>query len=495
MKKLLSFLIVLLVFVNTTNAQIVTHLSLPQAINMAHNNSLQAAIAKHNFVSSYWGYRSYKATFLPSLNLQGDIGNYNRSINRLQDAQTGEILYRETNNLSNSLSLSVDQNIPFTGGTLSLYTSLERIDQFGDMKSVTYYSQPLSLSYLQPIGGFNAFKWNKKIEPKRYDLAKKTFVEDMERITVNTVELFFNLIIDQNNLLISKRNFDNTSTLYNIAKERFSIGTVTKNDLLQLELRLLNDSMAISDMEINYKISRFKLKNYLGLYESDDISLTSPQVMPTLEITNEKVFELWNRNSSFMLDSEVKRLTAQSEIARAKGTGGVDIMLNARFGLTQTGETFSSAFHDLNDQEVVGLRVKVPILDWGERRGKIKMAQSRKEVVESQIKQNYEDKLQDIAMKVMRFNAQNSKCFISAKANKIADERYNIVMQRFKNGNISVTDANNAQSEQDNATKNYINDLKSLWLLYYQLREITLYDFITQTDITNKIDETILKQK
>ena len=37
--------------------------------------------------------------------------------------------------------------------------------------------------------------------------------------------------------------------------------------------------------------------------------------------------------------------------------------------------------------------------------------------------------------------------------------------------------------------------MKDLWVYYYQIRELTLYDFITQTDISEKMNETVLIEK
>ena len=105
-------------------------LTLQDAITEAQDQSPAAMSARLSFLQSYWQYRSYKAQFLPSLNLVANIGNYNRSLMALQDPQTGEINYVTNDNLNNRLSLSVDQNIPLTGGTVSLFTSLHRLDQF-----------------------------------------------------------------------------------------------------------------------------------------------------------------------------------------------------------------------------------------------------------------------------------------------------------------------------------------------------------------------------
>ena len=43
--------------------------TLEDVIVAAQSKSLPAMIAKYSFISSYWEFRSYKAQFLPSLNL------------------------------------------------------------------------------------------------------------------------------------------------------------------------------------------------------------------------------------------------------------------------------------------------------------------------------------------------------------------------------------------------------------------------------------------
>jgi hypothetical protein len=50
-------------------------------------------------------------------------------------------------------------------------------------------------------------------------------------------------------------------------------------------------------------------------------------------------------------------------------------------------------------------------------------------------------------------------------------------------GTINVLDINNAQIERDNARRKYINELYLSWLCYYNLRQITLYDFQKETNI------------
>ena len=125
-----------------SRTQIQLRLTLDKAIYSAQNHSIAAMVAKYTFLSSYWSFRSYQASRLPSLNLSGEVLSFDRSLRLLQDYDTGEMRYLENYNLQNTLGLAIQQNITLTGGTLRLYSSLNRLDQFAPKESKSYYSQP-----------------------------------------------------------------------------------------------------------------------------------------------------------------------------------------------------------------------------------------------------------------------------------------------------------------------------------------------------------------
>lgn len=81
-------------------------MTLEEVTEVAQEQSQAAMLAKHNFLINYWQFRSYKATLLPSLNLNASLGQYNRSLQALRNSETGEYNYITNNNLSNSLSLN-----------------------------------------------------------------------------------------------------------------------------------------------------------------------------------------------------------------------------------------------------------------------------------------------------------------------------------------------------------------------------------------------------
>ena len=471
--------------------QIQLRLTLDKAIYSAQNHSIAAMVAKYTFLSSYWSFRSYQASRLPSLNLSGEVLSFDRSLRLLQDYDTGEMRYLENYNLQNTLGLAIQQNITLTGGTLRLYSSLNRLDQFAPKESKSYYSQPITLSYTQPLFAYNSFKWNKKIAPKEYELAKRTYIEAMEDITIQAVTYYFNLLLSKTKHTIAVKNYSNTKSLYAIAEQRLELGSVTKDELLQLQLRMLNDSLSINDTALAARESQMKLNSYLRFSETTEIEPLLDDRIPPIEIDYATVLDKALANSSFEIDNQIRQLNAEAAIAQAKSERGASATINARFGLSQTGDDFRTAYSNLLDQEVVGLQFSIPIFDWGMGKGRVRMAKAKAEMLHNQIEQDQIDYRHAVYTLIEQFYNQRNQCAVARKAREVADRRYAIAMENFRRGTISVTEMNTAQTEKDEANQTYVSAMAAFWNYYYSLRRKTLYDFISHTDINVEFDKLI----
>lgn len=466
-------------------------MSLSETIRTARNQSVEALEARQSFISTYWAYRSYKASRLPSFHLYGKLLNFDRSMNLLQNYEDGSLNYVSTNNIQNSIGIQIRQNITLTGGTLSVYSDLSRIDQFGNARSLTWYSQPVTVSYYQPIFTYNQFKWDKKIEPKEYERGKRRYLERMETITVNTVYAYHDLLLAKVNNDISISNFKNSGNMLRIARERMRLGTVTRAEYLQLELRMLNDSISINETAVQVREAQMRLNSLLGYDESFEILPVVSDELPDIRMDYDLVMEKSMNNSSFGLNNELSLLNAESSVAAAKASRGYSFALNARFGMSKTGPEFPQAYKDLLDQETVGITFSIPIFDWGLGRGKVQKAKAAQEVVRAQVRQSENDYRRQVFTAVGQFNNQYQQCMVSHKATLIAAERHDLTMHRFREGNATVTDLNLAQTENDSAQRQYINDLCNFWSYYYTLRQYTLYDFINQCDLEIDMTEMI----
>ena len=105
MNRKLSVFIFLLFFVSLVGrgqSSQVKQLSLEEVISVAQQNSVSALLAKHRFINSYWSYRSYKSSYLPSVSMNADFVDFNRSIVKNNVLVNGEWVeqYAPTNRLN-----------------------------------------------------------------------------------------------------------------------------------------------------------------------------------------------------------------------------------------------------------------------------------------------------------------------------------------------------------------------------------------------------------
>lgn len=165
----------------------ITELSLKQVIEMARMESPDAQTARHSFRSAYWNYKYYRANYLPSLSLTFDP-NLNRAINKITMGD-GSVKFVEQNLLNTDLTLNLSQNLFWTGGSFFLETSAQRMDLFSEHK-YSWQTSPIMIGYRQSLFGYNSLKWDRRIEPVRYQEAKKSYVETLELVSANAIHKF-----------------------------------------------------------------------------------------------------------------------------------------------------------------------------------------------------------------------------------------------------------------------------------------------------------------
>ncbi len=493
MKRIIFLLLSVMISVSAIDnatSQTLKRLTLEQVLQLSRDQSPNAILAKHRFRGNYWQYRTFKAKYRPSLNLSGDIPRYSHRYTLIPDPVTGKYNYVETNSVQSSLELGLTQNIGFTGGTISLFTDLQRNDEMGDDPGTEYVSTPLSIRYQQSISTYNPLKWEKRIEPLAYEEAKKNYINSIEMVHRQAVNLFFNLALAQLNIEISDVNYQNADTLYQIAQGRYNIGTIAEDELLQMELRLLNAGTELNQAGINLQVAEFELRSFLGFNETVKLELIIPAEIPELEVDVNKAVEEARANNPEILSLERQLLEAAQSVAEAKSQKGLTADLFASFGLTkQSEEGLPEAYESpYNQTEVVNVGFEMPILDWGLARGRYRMAQSEEEVVRTTVQQAQIDFEQNIFLNVMQFNLQDDQLMIAAKADTIAQKRYDVTKQRFYIGKIDVTDLNIADSEKDVAKRGYITALRNYWTSFYDVRRLTLYDFVEDEVLSADFD-------
>jgi outer membrane protein TolC len=461
-------------------------LTLEDAFTLAENRSLEASIARNLFLNAVWQYRNYKAELLPNVVLEGTLPSLNRSLSTYQK-EDGTYGFVKSNMLTENLSLSMRQNIPFTGGAFTVQSQLQRIDQL-DNRTTGYLSVPFSATLEQPLFHAKTLKWAMRIEPERYREAMKQYQVNREKIYLNVINGYFDLLLAMVNLDIAKVNFDNAVKLFDIARGKRSIGLISQNELYQLELGKINAEANVISVRQTYDDRMLTLRNYLRMDEEETFIPVIPGGFRYPDITLEQVMELAYRNNPIVHNVNRRILDAQRRIDQAKADRGFRANLFVSLGNTGSDLTFPDSYRHLQNREMVSLGVRIPILDWGKGKGGVKLAESEKEVVVRQTEQDRLNFDRNITLSVSQFRNQTQLVNLAQYADSIAQLRYETAFQTFVMGTINVLDINSAQIERDNPKRKYINELYLSWLCYYNLRQITLFDFISNTNIIHASD-------
>jgi outer membrane protein TolC len=360
-------------------------------------------------------------------------------------------------------------------------------------KSTSYQATPISIGYSQSLNGFNSLRWESKIEPIKYEKAKKTFIQSQEDLAMKSATMFFDLVDAQIQLKITKNTLANADTLYKIGKGRFQVGTVTQDELLNLELNQLNAVQALSRAKLEVERSQSALNSYLMMNKQTKINCIVPSVIPKLQISADEALNLALKNNPDILEQQQQMLEQNREVARAKSETGLSTSLFAVYGLNQSAEKIDMVYDQPDRSQRMQVGLSVPLVDWGRRKGKLMMAESNREVVNARVKQARIDFEQNIFQSVMEFNLQAEQVRNAAKADTVAQKGYEVTFQRFLIGKVDVIKLNSARNDLESAKKGYINAIKTYWNYYYRLRMLALYDFVKGESLTAEYDKIIEK--
>ena len=465
-------------------------LTLSEVIALAQSDAPDVLIAKTRMTNRYWRYQSFLADYKPQLSLEATLPNLNRSIIPVVQPN-GSIAFRQQAVMTNALELRLQQRITSTGGTIFASTGLERLDVFaisGSNDETTYLNNPISINFIQPLFAFNSLKWDKKIEPIRYQQASLEYAEEMEQVAFDAAQLFFLVFTQQLNVEAALRQKANADTLFEISTGRYGVGRIAETDLLQIELRARNANAVLARAQLNLQSSTEQLRNFLGLEQQVAFNLAPPTDIPTYLIDGALAMEYAKQNRSRILELNLQVLDAEREVAEANAESSPNINLFTSFGLSQQAMNFSDAYQDLIDREVVNLGIQLPIADWGKAKARREIARSNSELISMIANRDRIAFEREIQLKVQQFDLVRDQVDLAQQSYEVAQKRQDITQQRYLIGKISLTDLNIAIDEREAARQAYLIALRDFWLAHYELRTLLLYDFERQVSLVRAID-------
>jgi hypothetical protein len=457
-------------------------LSLQKVIIMAKERSIAAKQASTTKQTRYWEYLTYKSNYQPQLSLDGILPGYNKTFIEVQQPD-GTIQFEPVHNNNSSMNLSFSQTIAATGGTIFGTTQLQRFDDF-DRKKTLYNGVPFGIGYSQPLFSFNNLKWEQKIQPLKYTESRQAFIESMEGIAIKANGYFFDLLLAQVNFQIAETNLINTKKILLVAREKYDLGRISKNEILQLQLEQLKAEKSTGIAKRDMEIATLNLRSYTGLKDTEKIALQLPAATINMDVVTGKVVSEAYANRSDAIGFVRRVAEAKRDVSKAKGDNGLNATLTAQLGFSKSAAALHKVYQSPQDQQQIQVSFTIPVLDWGRSKSREKTAEANLQFTEYAVEQDKQIFTQEIVTQITLFELMKQQLVLTAQADSIASEKYQIAKDRYVLGNLSITDLSIAFQENDQAKRDYIFALRDFWGAYYQIRYLSLYDFETNQKIS-----------
>jgi outer membrane protein len=452
-------------------------LNLEDVVNRAMTESLRSEQVQNDIQIAQWQYKAYKSGFLPQVALNASLPNLNRSLEQIT-LPDGTDAFVSRSQASYTADVEIRQNIGLTGGSLFVRSNLQRIDLFGNNSNTSYLSSPLNVSLSQPLLGFNAMRWQRKLEPVRYQFNQLLAVEARENIRLESARLYYEVLINQINEEVAQKSKSVQDTIFRISQGRFEMGKIAENDLLKIELIVLNAEIEWERSKLDLDLSMRELKDYLRLSRDTEVTLLLEEDFPLIEVNQEAAIQLAQNNQSSVVQRNLQQLESEQMIAQARAGRRPVIDVFASYGLAQSASDVESVYQNPQDRQLFTVQFNVPIYDFGRAKAEAQAAILTARNTQLTIELDRLEFDRQLISNVRLFKFLQDQLILAKQRDLVAAKGFEITRQRFLIGKITITDYQLALQEKTSSKQQYLNALRNFWTGYYNIRSLTHYDWI-----------------
>lgn len=458
-------------------------LTLDSAIALAQLNSHQARAARASHEAARFRDNGFRDRLLPQLTLTGTVPSYNRSIVPVLqvDTATGNAvtIFQPQQQSTTSLGLQLTQTLPLTGGNLYLSSSLTRLTLSGQSAVQTWSSVPFTIGLQQGIFRPNLAAWDHREQNVQIEEQERQYREAMEEVALQTTGHFFDTYAARKALDNAQTNVAVNDTLYRLNTGRFQVGRIGENDLLQSQLALLRARTSLDAARLEYERSLAQLRLDLGLPPGRPLSVVVSQDVPDVEPDTARAVAEALRSASAVSATALADVVARRRIAEAQLADGVGATLQASYGFNQTSPTMRLAYQNLLEARQFSLSVQLPLWEWGAHGAGVRAAEADRDATTDQSAATMEQLRLDAKFAALQLAQARRNVALLTVSDSVAGKRFDVAYQRYVIGKITIDNLYIAQQEKDAALVQVVGGLRDYWLAYYNLRRITLFDFVT----------------
>ncbi|MFC1557843.1 TolC family protein [candidate division KSB1 bacterium] len=430
-------------------------LTLDECIKIALEKSYSIKYLNHSIERQKERVKAIRSGLKSNAHINFYLPSYNLESEEVFDSE--DDIFKFVNTRKNQLlsNLRINQPIPTNGNFSFNYEFFYETR----LENVKNYSNNYFLEFVQPIFTPNRLQ----MDIKRAELSLRNTELDYESRKLNLIysitNNFYQLYEQQTLYEIQIAETEQRKQAVNNSREKFRKGEIDEFELIQLQVSYYN-----SEAELNYRKKYLEkqigwFKQYIGLFSDDDI-----RIMPEQEISPEFIdkdaFVQEGLNNSLTLKKyvtwlEFDKLNIIDADKQSEFKGDITVSI----GLDRKNPDFTESFSHYDKTNSIVFNFTIPLWDWGRNKAQVASAKAQKKRVEllaANTRKSYErelyESLQTADRSLIRYN--NLK-----KSRVTAQKNYDIVLAKFKTGELGVQELERAQRRLSKAQMSYIDSV------------------------------------
>lgn len=450
-------------------------ISLAQLQNLAQQGALQVLRAQTDWEIAGLDEEQLRASLLPRLDLSANLPNFFKSFSETVQPD-GTIAFRPISINNSFAQLQVSQPLAATGGTFFVRSNLQRFDDL-ENDFTNYNGIPIRVGWLQPIFGYNDWKWQKRILPARSQELEASYQAARYEAAFTATQLFFQLLFADQEKRIALNNQAAGDRLLRIAQERYELGKINRGDLLQIELDRAAAAQALIRAERDVGQATAAIYQLLGWAFNEGSSLLIPKIPKVVQHATIEAQEALQRSLSRRPELKTNQrllLEIQSERERISRELGPQLQLQASLGLVRSDVAVEKIYSDPQAEQILSLNLQLPLLDWGSRKKAIAQVDHRSKLLAESNQRSQMELASTLYLAVSQWNQLGEEIQLAERIRQLAEERFQISSESYVLGSIPLTELTLAQQNRDQLNRAYLASLQNYWLTLADIQRMTL---------------------
>lgn len=428
-------------------------------------------------------HKMFKGGIKPDIQLTMKLPEYDKSIS-LVSQYDGSYKYRSRTYATSSLGIDVSQLIPMTGGTLKYSIGLNRLDNLtNDNKTHAYYFNLGRISYSQNLFVYNAYKWAKQQDYQEQIVETISNKQEKEKAKYEIVDAFFDLLIQQQNKEINRKNLILSRYILEKSKLLMSNGRISETDYRDAEIEYMRDSIYNNEIEITATKNRLGALLRLSPEEKPyAIFNDSIRNFPQLHFS---ISDVLSRCLKYGYDENynLKEIQLNIEIKKAKAENSPLVQLKLGFGYNTQFENFGYALNERLASRNISLSISYPLYNGSTLKNKYKIALLQMQKLNEQ--RDYEKSIAkvDIVRELTNINfiIQSINCYKETLF--LLRKQMDNIKLRLEYGRINMEQYIRLKAQYSQSYATYLTLIKSYYIYIYKYRYLALYDLEANVEL------------